>query len=140
MWKAREERIDSLLHRVKTLHVVRGVGFGVTELLRLFQSGGIILVLLRHLRQDIIGGAVDNSHHFGNTIRLHAVEQGTDNWNPAHTAGFEVQPAAISPSRAFQFVRIFTDKFLIGRDDALSLVQSRKNIVLCRLHAARYIL
>ena len=59
--------------RVATAHVLGGVGLGVAQILRLLQGIGVGHTALPHLREDVIGGAVDDAHdrlHLGGKQRL----------------------------------------------------------------------
>jgi len=123
------------IHRVDPLHVVGGVGLRIAELLRLFERRAVIFVLLRHFGEDKIRGTVDDAHHLGNTVALHAVEESANDGHAAHTARLEIQTAAVAARRAFQLVRVFADELLIGSDDGLALVKRGEDVILRGFHA-----
>src|SRR5262249_30104287 len=57
--QTRQDR--ELLRRIMALDVERGIGLGVTQLLRLLQAVRERELLLFHARQDVVAGAVENS-------------------------------------------------------------------------------
>ena len=125
-----------LICRVVALHVGSGIGFRISQTLRFFERGFVRFAPVRHFREDIVGRAVDDPHHRSDMVCLHAVEQRADHGNAAHAARLEIKPCIVRFRRVFKLVRVFADKFLIGRDDGFPRVQRGEHEFSCDPHAA----
>ena len=82
---------------VVALHVGGGIGLGVAERLGLGQRVGVGRARLRHLREDVVGGAVDDAHHAGDALPHQRLAQRSDDGDAAGHRRFEeqVDPVAL---------------------------------------------
>ncbi len=76
---------------VEALDVGRWIALGEPERLRLGQCRRVVGALLGHLREDEVGGAVDDPHHAGDRLAAQALAQGPDDRDAAGDRGLEQQ-------------------------------------------------
>ncbi len=91
------EEDAQLMGGVDALHIQGGVCFGIPEFLGLFQNLGKVQPLLSHLRQDVVGGPVQNAEDDLDLVGHQPFFQRTDDGDPPSHAPLEpdVHPGLI---------------------------------------------
>src|SRR5207244_4393092 len=98
-------------------------GLGVTEPFRLREHAGVWRILLLHLREDIITGAVEDAVDPRKAIRNETLAQYLDDRDAARHRGLEEKMSAMLLRRRKDFRAVFADQRLVGGNDDLAATE-----------------
>ena len=121
---------------VIAVDVGAGVGFGITQLLRLFQNGRKADGGGVHGIHNEIGGAVHNTAHFGNRIQTLAAFQIGQPGDTAAHGGRTAQSHAVFPGQGRQVRIVSGNQRLVGGDHMLFRLQRGTDILVRRMQTA----
>ena len=114
---------------VVALHVGGGVGLGEAERLGLGQRVGVGGAGLGHLREDVVGGAVDDPHHPGDALARQRLAQRTDDRDATGHRGLEEQVDAAPLGRLEQLGPVLGEQLLVAGDHRLARLQGGEDEV-----------
>ena len=117
-------------------HVRRGVRLGVALFLGGLQGGPEGLAPLRHLGEDVVGGAVEDAVDLLDLVGPQAVHQGVEQGDATAHAGLKEVLDAV---RLRQFQKLpapLRHQLLVGGDHVLAGHQAAAGVVIGRVHAA----
>ena len=114
---------------VDAVHIKRGLGLGITELLRVCQHVGERLAGLFHAGQDIVAGAVQNTGHTGDAIAGQAFAKRLHRRNATGHGGLEHQPDSLRFGQRGKFRAMMRQQRLVGRHHMLAGLQRRTDQV-----------
>ncbi len=121
--KGKTGKQRQLVRGISAAHVQRGIGFGITQGLRLFQHLGERRTQRFHLGQDIIAGPVEDSLHRLNIISDQAFAQRLDNGNPARHRGFEFELEIALLRPLGQLLAMGGEQRLVGSHHMLAVIE-----------------
>ena len=111
----REDR--DLRGGIGAVHVLRGVGLRVAELLGARERLGVALALLRHRRQDEVGRAVDDADDLAHARGEHRLAQHLDDRDGGAHGGLEAELRAVALGDAPQLLAVAGQQLLVRGDD-----------------------
>ena len=118
--KGQGRQYAEFIHRVDSVHVIGGVGFGIAVLLRFLESLPKIGVIVGHAGENVVGRTVDyaaeRAHIIGHQLR----HQRPDYRNAPTNAGFKQQVDLAASSQSQQVGTMLGHHFLIGGDHVLA--------------------
>ena len=121
---------------VDALHIGGGVGLGVAFLLRSTEGVPEGLALLRHLGEDIVGGAVEDAVDLLDPVGPQAIHQGVQQGDaPAH-AGLKEVPDTVLLRQLQKLPAMLRHQLLVGGDHMLPGHQAAPSVVQGCVHAA----
>ena len=121
---------------VEAFNVGGRVGLGVAQRLGVGERIGVVGTLLRHLREDVVGGAVDDAHHAGHVFTDERFAQRTDERDAAGDGGFEEQIDARIGRDGVELRTMSSQQFLVAGDDGLAVLECGANEGSSRLETA----
>ncbi len=121
---------------VVALHVGGGIGLGVTERLGLGQCVGVGRARLRHPREDVVGGAVDDAHHAGDALAHQRLAERPDDRDATRDGGLEEEVDAGALGRLEELRPVLGEQLLVAGDDRLARLEGGEDQVPRRLDAA----
>ena len=116
-------RDHRLVGGIDPVDVRAGICFCVPGRLRLCQRCFKIQVFFHHLIDDVVGRAVEDAADGTDRIDALCLQQGTDPWDAAGTAGLKAKLYLVLPCRFQKFLQVSGDDRLVGGDDMLALAQ-----------------
>ena len=114
-----------LVRRVEPADVEGGIGFGIALGLGFLQDVAERAMLLEHLRQDVIAGAVEDAVDAADLVGGQQLAHGLDDRDAAGNRRFEIQGNAVLFRKARQLGAVFGQQRLVGGDDVLARPQRR---------------
>ena len=127
-----------LVSSVEALYVCRGVCLGITKPLRLFKHFLVRGVLVGHLCENIVGGAVYYAHHRKHFVALQIIQKGADYGNAAHAACFVKESAVVLFCGLFKLVVKLAEQLFVGSYDRFAGIEGRQYERFCRFYSAHY--
>jgi hypothetical protein len=112
--------------RVEAADVEGGIGFGIAFVLRLFQHLGKGAVLLLHLGQDVVAGAVENTIDAADLIAGERLAQRLDDRDTSRHGRLELEGHGARFRQARQLGAVLGQQGLVGRHDVLAGLQRRR--------------
>ena len=109
--------------RVVALDVRGRVGFGVAQPGGLGERLRVVRAGRAHLRQDVVGGAVDDAHHALDLIAGHRPTQGSDDGDRAGDGRLEVQVGVRRVRGLGQLVGVLGEQRLVRGHHGLAVAQ-----------------
>jgi hypothetical protein len=109
-----------LVRGVDTFDVEGGVGLGITQALRLLQHDAEVQPLGPHLRQDEVGGAVDDAGHPVDAVGREALAQRLDDGDAAGHRGLEGHDHALGARGLEDLGAVHGQQRLVGGDHVLA--------------------
>ena len=122
--------------RVLAADVLRGVGLGVAEPLRLLEHVGVVGAGLAHRAEHVVGRAVDDAEDRLDLGRDQRLAQHLDDGHGADGAGLEAEVDAVLLRRLEQLGAVLAEQLLVGRHDVLAGLQGAALEVERRAHPA----
>ena len=121
---------------VVALDVGRRVAFGVAQSLRFGERLAVGGTVVGHLREDVVGGAVDDAHHAGDRLAAQALAQRPHDGDAAGHRRLEQQVDAALVGEREQLDADVGEQLLVRRDDRLAPAESGGDQLTGRLDAA----
>ena len=115
-----------LVARIVAFNVEGGVGLGVSFFLRLGQSFGEGTAAPLHLRQDVIGGAVQDAVDRAKVLARQPFAHGVQNRRSARHTSFDSQAHVVRAAALNQLHAVFRHQLLVGRHQMLARIQRGK--------------
>ena len=115
-----------LVARVVAFDVEGGVRFGVSFFLGLGQDFGERTAAPLHLRQDVIGGAVQDAIDGGKVLARQPFTHRVQHRRSARDASFDSQTHMVRAAALHQLHAVFSHQLLVGRHQMLARLQRRK--------------
>ena len=112
-----------LVGRIMAVDVQGGIGFGVAQLLGLFEGHIEVQAVGGHLGQDVVAGAVEDAHQGRDAVAGQAGAQGLHHGHGAGNTGLVAQDAALAGGLLEQGEPFLGQQGLVGGDDVLAGVQ-----------------
>jgi len=125
--KAEHGQNSDLVAGVEALHVLGGVGLGVTRALRLRQCLGKRAPAPLHFRQDVVRGPVQDAEHSAEMFASQTLTDGVQQRGAACHTGFDPQVDACRPRPLHKLHAVLRHKLLVGGHEVLSVVQCRQS-------------
>ena len=117
-------------------HVRRGVRLGVALFLGGLQGGPEGLAPLRHLGEDVVGGAVEDAVDLLDLVGPQAVHQGVQQGDAAAHAGLKEVLHIVRLRQLQKLPAPLRHQLLVGGDHVLAGHQAAAGVVIGRVHAA----
>ena len=114
-----------LVGGVEAADVEGGVGLGIALGLRLLQHVGEGAVLLLHLRQDVVAGAVEDAVDAPDLVAGQRLAQRLDDGDAAGHRRLEVEGDAVLLGQLGELGAVLGEQRLVGGDDVLAGRQRR---------------
>ena len=116
--QGRQDR--NLVGSIEAVHISCRIGFGVAEPLGVGQHVVVGRALVRHAREDVVGGAVDDSADPVDAVAPEGLLQRFDDRNATTHGGFDqhVHPSRLGGSG--NLTAVTGDHGLVGGDDGLA--------------------
>src|SRR5262245_23877516 len=134
----RERREDGdFVSHVAPLDVVGRIGFGEPGGLGLGERFGERLPLALHLRQDVVGRAVDDAGDARDAVGLQPPLQGRDQRDAAPDRRFEENRNVVAVGQVEYLGAMFGDQLFVGRDDVFPVRDRAFDNLISRVNAAR---
>ena len=113
------------MRRVEAADIEGGVGFRITELLRLGETFAKGNLLRLHAGEDVIAGAVEDAVDARDLIAGEAVAQGLDDRNAAGNRRLEAERHALGLGEPGEMKPVLGDQRLVGGDDGFAVAERR---------------
>lgn len=88
---------------------------------------GVALTVFQHLRQNVIGCAVQDAGNLGDFVRAQAAGEGIENRNAARDRCFKEDIHAVRLSQREQLEPVLGNELLVGSDDVLARLERTRN-------------
>ena len=124
---------------VVTLDVCRGIAFGEPESLGVGERSAVVGAVLGHLREDVVGGAVDDPHDPGHGLAAQALAQGPHHRDATGHRCLEQQVDTAFVRRGEQFGADVREQLLVRSDHRFAVSQRRGDQLPRRLDAADHL-
>src|SRR5882672_3461087 len=134
----RERREDGdFVSHVAPLDIVGRIGFGESGGLSLGQRLRERLPLALHLRQDVVGRAVDDAGDARDAVGLQPALQGRDQRDAAPDRRLEKDRHVVAVGQVEDLRAVFGDQLFVGRDDVFAVRDRAFDHLVSRFNAAR---
>src|SRR6266576_315613 len=133
--RERSEDADLVL-RIPAVNVEIRRRFGITLLLRVLEHRIEVRTFELHAREDVIAGAVDDPVEGGDAVADKTFAQRLDDRYAAANAGFVIEVRAVVARGRKQFLTVFSEQRLVGRDDRFAELERREDHRLREARAA----
>ena len=125
--KGQARQQSQFMCRIKPTDIKSRVSLGITQSLRVRETGIISEALKLHARQHIIAGAVQYAGNTRNAVSGHGFAQSFNDRNAAGDSGFIIERNRIFFGQCGQCCAVFGKQSLIGRHNRFASLQSRFN-------------
>src|SRR5664279_2812637 len=112
-----------LVAGVLTVDVEGGIGFGVSGLLGLAQGFVEVDAAVLHLREDVVGGAVEDAVEGAQAVSGGGFLDDAQDGNASGDAGFESDGQIVRDSEGEEFVSVLGEELFVGGDDRLAVLE-----------------
>src|SRR5262249_52403462 len=130
----RREDGDFISH-VAPLDVVGRVGFGESGGLSLGERLRERLLLALHLRQDVVGRAIDDAGDARDAVCLQPAVQGRDQRDAAPNRRLEENRHVVAVGQVEYLRAVLGDQFFVGRDDVFAVSDRSFDYLVSRINA-----